>query len=66
MFIKSVLNKDKNHYNYKIFLEKCSYQLSKKYLQFFFHSIRMVRFGEIKAAKEKFYAAKKVHKNLGC
>ena len=23
--IKSVLNKDKNHYYYKIFLEKCSY-----------------------------------------
>ena len=28
--IKSVLNKDKNHYYYKIFLEKCSYQLAKK------------------------------------
>ena len=28
--IKSVLNKDKNHYCYKIFLEKCSYQLAKK------------------------------------
>ena len=25
-----VLNKDKNHYYYKIFLEKCSYQLAKK------------------------------------
>ena len=24
IFIKSVLNKDKNHYYYKIFLEKCS------------------------------------------
>ena len=30
MLIKSVLNKDKNHYYYKIFLEKCSYQLAKK------------------------------------
>ena len=30
MHIKSVLNKDKNHYFYKIFLEKCSYQLAKK------------------------------------
>ena len=30
MYIKSVLNKDKNHYCYKIFLEKCSYQLGKK------------------------------------
>ena len=34
IIIKSVLNKDKNHYYYKIFLEKCSYQLAKK--QFFF------------------------------
>ena len=25
--IKSVLNKDKNHYYYKIFLEECSHQL---------------------------------------
>ena len=30
ILIKSVLNKDKNHYYYKIFLEKCSYQLAKK------------------------------------
>ena len=30
IFIKSVLNKDKNHYSDKIFLEKCSYQLAKK------------------------------------
>ena len=30
MNIKSVLNKDKNHYHYKIFLERCSYQLAKK------------------------------------
>ena len=28
--IKSVLNKDKNHYYYKIFLEECSYQLAEK------------------------------------
>ena len=28
--IKSALKKDKNHYYYKIFLEKCSYQLVKK------------------------------------
>ena len=28
--IKSVLNKNKSHYYYNIFLEKCSYQLSKK------------------------------------
>ena len=28
--IKSVVNKDKNHYYYKICLEKCSYQSAKK------------------------------------
>ena len=28
--IKSVLNKDKNYYYCKVFLEKCSYQLTKK------------------------------------
>ena len=30
MHIKSVLNKDLNHYYYNIFLEKCSHQLAKK------------------------------------
>ena len=30
IIINSVLNKDKNHYCYKMFLEKCSYQLAKK------------------------------------
>ena len=30
ILIKSVLNKDKNHYYYKISLEKSSYQLIKK------------------------------------
>ena len=30
IFIKLVLNKDKNYYYYKIFTEKCSYQLAKK------------------------------------
>ena len=29
IFIKPVFNKDQNHYNYNIFLEKCSYQLPK-------------------------------------
>ena len=28
--LKSVLNKKKNHYYYKISVEKCSYQLAKK------------------------------------
>ena len=30
ILIKSVLNKDKNHYYYNILLEKCLYQLAKK------------------------------------
>ena len=30
ILIKPVLNKDKNHYYYKMFLEKCLYQLAKK------------------------------------
>ena len=30
MLIKSVFNKDQNNYYYNIFLEKSSYQLSKK------------------------------------
>ena len=28
MLIKSILNKDENHYYYNIFLEKCLYQLA--------------------------------------
>ena len=27
ILVKSVLNKDENHYDYNIFLEKCFYQL---------------------------------------
>ena len=30
ILIELVLNKDKYHYYYKMFLEKCSYQLAKK------------------------------------
>ena len=30
MHIKSVINKDENHYCYNLFLEKCSYRLAKK------------------------------------
>ena len=30
ILVEPVLNKDKNHYYCKIFLEKCSYQLAKK------------------------------------
>ena len=36
--IKSILNKDKNHNYYKIFLEKCWYQLANNH-KFFVHSI---------------------------
>ena len=50
--IKSVLDKDKNHYYYKIILEKCSYQLIKK---FFFHNMTL-RFKDTKVPKEKFHA----------
>ena len=30
ILIRSVFNKDQNHYFYDIFLEKCLYQLAKK------------------------------------
>ena len=33
--IQSVLNKDKNHYYYKLFLEKYSYQVAKKIIKKF-------------------------------
>ena len=59
ILIKSGLNKDKNHYYYKIFLEKCSYQLAKSNCKIFFFRIIMVKLGKTEIAKEKFYAAKK-------
>ena len=40
ILIKSVHNKDKNRYYYKIFLEKCSYQLAKNNHKIYFHSIK--------------------------
>ena len=43
--IKTVVNKGKNHYYYKMFSEKCSYQLAKNNHKFFFHRIIMMRFG---------------------
>ena len=58
MLIKSILNKDKNHYYCKIFVEKWSCQLTKK-KSHFFDSIIMLRIGETKTSKEKFSAAKK-------
>ena len=62
--VKSVVNKDKNHYYNKIFLERCSYQLAKKVSQVFVYSIIMVKFGKTEIAKEKFYTAKKSIKIL--
>ena len=32
----------------------------------FFYSIIMMKFGKTEIAKEKFYAARKTYKNLGC
>ena len=62
MHIKSVLNKDKSHYYYNIFLEKRSYQLVK-----ICHSIIMVKFGKTEIAKKKkVLCCKKICKNLGC
>ena len=55
--MKSVLTKDENHY-YKIFLDKCLYQLAKNNHKNSFHSI-MLRFEETKVTKERFYAARK-------
>ena len=71
--IKSALDKDKNRFYYKLFLEKCSYQLSKKQSQIFVHSIIMLKLGERERERERereilketFYAAKNL-KNLGC
>ena len=59
ILIKSVFNKDQNHYFYYIFFEKCSYQLSQNRWQMFFDTIIMLRSGEKKVAKEEFYVAKK-------
>ena len=57
--IKTVLNKDEYHYYYKMFVEKCSYQLVKKQSQIFVRSIIMVKSGNSEIAKEKFYTAKR-------
>ena len=59
IFIKSVLNKDQNHYYYNIFLEKCSCQVTKKEWQKSFDSIIMLRFRKTGVAKEECYGAKK-------
>ena len=54
ILIKSVVDKNENHYYDKIFFEKCSYQLAKKLSQNFVHSIIMLKFGERKVTKERF------------
>ena len=53
ILIKSVLNNDKNHHYYKIFLEKFHYQLAKKQSQICVHRIIMVRFRDREIAKKK-------------
>ena len=58
ILIKSILNKDKNHYYHKMFLDKYSYQSAKKNHKNSFHSIIILRLGETKVTKERFYAAK--------
>ena len=58
ILIKSVLNKDKNHYYHNIILDECSYHLAKSNHKTFFHSIIIWRFGETKVTKEKFCASK--------
>ena len=55
----SVLNKDQSHYYHKAFLEKCSYELTKKNSITFFHLIIISRFRKIKVRKEKLFDAKK-------
>ena len=60
MFIKSVLNENKNYYYYKIFLEKSLYKFSKNAMTTkFFDSIIMLIFEKIQVAKE-FYGTKKL------
>ena len=60
MFIKLVLNENKNYYYYKIFLEKSLYKFAKKVMTTkFFDSIIMLIFEKIQVAKE-FYGTKKL------
>ena len=67
--IKSVLNKDQNHYYYNIFLEKCITKL-KNNLGVFFDSVIMLRFREAKNSKIKISCWKKKKQQqqqyLGC
>ena len=64
ILLKSVLNKDKDHYYYYIFLEKCSYYLAKKKSKIFVLSIMMEKFRE-RNSKRKVLCQKKAYKTLG-
>ena len=57
--IKVVVNKDQNHSYYKIFLEKFSCQLAKKYAQSFVHSIIMFKSWDREITKEELYVAER-------
>ena len=70
ILIKSVLNKDQNHYYYEIFLENVRISYLKNNDRNAFDSIIMLRFGDIKTAKKEFYVANNVIKigdvAIGC
>ena len=60
ILVKSILDKDRNRYYCKIFLEKYLYQLAKKQSQNLFSYYNNVEnWREKKIAKEKFYVGKK-------
>ena len=61
--MKSVLNKDKNHYHYKVLLEICLYQLGKNNHENYFHSMIMLTLGETKMIKEKLKMEIKIKNN---
>ena len=64
--IKSVLNKDKSHYYYKIFLEKCSCQLAKESLQKFFLLYNNGEIWKDGNSKRNVLCCKKAYTNLAC
>ena len=64
--VKPVLNRDQNHFYYNIFLEKCLYQLAKKWCQKHFWYYNNVEIWPDKTSKRKFLWCKKFNKNMGC
>ena len=62
VLIKSVFNKNQNHYFYNMFLEKCFNQLDKNIDKYFFHSIIILKFGEPQVAKKSWCKKKKKQK----